>query len=531
MPITRRDLLKAGASASALALIPPPLLIRLGELPEPVPPIQDRRFKELALAAIEAAQAAGALYSDVRLTHTRERAVNDNDVHDSEAMVVGVRALVRGYWGFASGPVWSREEMVRLGREAVHQATTNTLGKSRDVVLTPVAAVTDGHWAMPVKRDPFAVSPFEIQDHLAGLDIFARHTAPGLRVRLNNCMFVVQEKAFCSSEGSYCTQRLYRSSGGFAISIPEGGSEGFELDMLTPSGLGWELYRDQPLRDGIRRLVEEIRADAKLPLKPVDVGRYDTVVDARGAARLVDQTLGRATELDRALGYEANAGGTSYLNAPLDMLGSYQAGGPILNVTANRTEPGGCATTKWDDEGVLPDEFAIVKNGVLADFQTTRESAGWLKDIYAKEGKPVRSHGCAISPTALDAPLQHAPNLVLTGGRERLDFDALVGRLSKGMAIKNAGISTDFQNLNGVARGRFFEVKGGKLVARITGAGVLFRAPELWKGLMAVGGAASARRYGISTTKGEPTQSSYHSVTAVPGMFQQLTVVDALRKA
>ena len=121
MPISRRDLLKAGASAAALsglASLPRPLLAQLGGAAEPVPPIQDPRLKALAARAIDAARAAGAAYADVRLTHTRTRGFRGSPQPpgDSESIVVGARALVDGYWGFASGPVWSPDEMARLGR-------------------------------------------------------------------------------------------------------------------------------------------------------------------------------------------------------------------------------------------------------------------------------------------------------------------------------------------------------------------------------------------------------------------------------
>src|SRR5688572_10217939 len=109
MPITRRDLLKAGASAAALtglASLPRPLLAQLDGAPEPVPAIRDPRLKALALRAIDAARSAGATYADVRLTHTRTRGFRGNPQPpgDRESIVVGARALVDGYWGFASGP-------------------------------------------------------------------------------------------------------------------------------------------------------------------------------------------------------------------------------------------------------------------------------------------------------------------------------------------------------------------------------------------------------------------------------------------
>jgi TldD protein len=545
MTLTRRDFLKTGAAAAAVAAVPRPLLVQLGRTWEPIPPIEDPRVKALAARALDAARAAGAAYADVRLTHTRERTFFPRLTHDEESMEVGVRVLLNGYWGFASGPVWSPDEMARLGREAAHQARTNALGKPRPVELAPAPAVADGHWTMPVAIDPFQISPFEAQDYLATLDLyFRRLQGPniGLGRSANRATAVVQEKAFASTAGSHCTQRCYRTMGAYAGSVmlrKAHREADFSLQCLTPAGMGWELYaaeriprvRDRSLREELRRVVEELEADLALPIKPVDVGRYDTVLDASSMAVLLDETLGRATELDRALGYEANAGGTSYLNDPFGMVGSYQAGAPLLNVTADRSEPGAAATVQWDDEGVVPDQCTLVKDGVLADFQTTRESAAWLADYYATHGTPLRSHGCANAPSAIDAPLQHTPNLTLAPGRERADFDALVREVEKGIAIKGATFDMDFQHASGLGMGRVFEVKNGKCVAQLASAGVLFRATDLWKALHAVGGEASLRRYGVWAAKGEPAQRCYHSVTAAPAVVKELTLIDPLRKA
>lgn len=548
MSVTRRSFLKASATAAAVLAVPRPLLVQLGRTPEPVPPIEDPRLKALTARALESARAAGAHYADVRLTHTRTRMFWPLFTHDEEALTVGVRALVDGYWGFASGPVWSPDEMARLGREAMHHAKVGAVGKPRTVELAPAPAVQDGHWTMPVELDPFTLSPLEIEDYLQSLQIYAKNLMAGVRV--NNATCVMQATAFASTAGSYCSQRTYHTGGVFvaearlmeADKVPRLSDKTamFSLDCLSFAGLGWELYtaeripkvRDEPLREVIRRRIEETQEMLRLPIKPVEVGRYDTVFDPLSTALLLDRTLGRATELDRALGYEANAGGTSYLNDPFGMLGKYEAGAPNLTVTGNRSEPGAVATVQWDDEGVVPDTFPLVKDGILTDFQTTRESAGWLRDYYHKTGMPFRSHGCANAPAAVDAPLQHNPNLVLTPGREALDFDALVAGMDEGLAIKRVGLDMDFQNSSGLGTGdEIYEVKKGKRVARLASAGFLFRATELWKGILTLGGPEAVRRYGMRSAKGEPTQRCYHSVSAPPAVVKQLTVIDPLRKA
>jgi TldD protein len=540
MPITRRDFMKTGVAAAAIAAVPRPLLVRLGPTPEVLPPIDDPRLKELVGRALEAARSAGASYADVRLTHGRFRQIaSANGVLDTEDMVAGVRALVDGYWGFAGGGVWSPDEMARLGRLAVALAKTNALGKKRVVELAPTAAVKDGHWVMPVKIDPFEVPPFEIVDFLLGLQTYVARRA-GAKMGEASSIFFVRESAFGSTEGSYYTQRCYRTEGAVQLELnSDQKTASGGLDCLTPAGLGWELFsadripflRDRSLRESVRERLDEIEADLKLPVKPLDVGRYDTVFDASSVVNLLDGTLGQATQLDRALGYEANAGGTSYMNAPFEMLGTYQAGSPLLTVTGNRSEVGGCATVKWDDEGVVPDEVTLVKEGLLTDFQTTREGAGWLKEAYVKAGKPLRSHGCAVAQSGIFAPLQNVPNLIMAPDRSEADFDALVAGVTKGIAVKTLMPSMDFQCLNGMGMGQTYEIKRGKRVAVIGNAAVLFRAPELWKGLLAMGGLSSARRYGTAASKGEPEQSSHYSVTAPPALFKQLTYIDPLRKA
>ena len=544
MLITRRSLLhsglKVGVATAAVAALPRPLLAQLGRTLEPLPPIEDPRLKALTARALEAARSAGASYADVRLTHERVRVFSvSTRVDDSESMLAGVRALVDGYWGFASSPVWSPDEMARLAREAVHQAKTNTLGKPRAVDLAPTPVVAEGHWEMPLAIDPFETSPFEISDFLDSLIVYLNRT-PNAKINSDSCTAVVQERAFASTLGSYCTQRCYRTAGAFSFEreLEHGQRGSTYLDCLTAAGMGWELYtaeriprvRDHTLYEEIDRALEELKQDLLLPVKAVEVGRYQAVFDPVTVAGILDETIGRATELDRALGYEANAGGTSYLNDPIAMLGSYQAGAPTLTVTAERSEAGAVGTVKWDDEGVAPDAFPLVKNGVLADFQTTRESARWLEAAYTKHGIPMRSHGCAAAPSAVFAPLQHTPNLTLAPGHDARDFDSLVSGIVRGIAVKSGSVDLDFQHSSGLGSGRLYEVKQGKRVARLAG-GFLFRATELWKSLQALGGEGGLRRYGLSAMKGEPAQEHYHSVTAPAAVVKDLTIIDPLRKA
>jgi TldD protein len=539
---SRRTFLKTAAAATVATALPPRAVRfaarrTLGRVPPGEGPlIDDPALEAIAHRAVDAAVQAGASYADVRLTRTRAWRVDTTDplsLWDSELLHLGARALVDGYWGFAATPAWTVDAAARVGREAVAQAKANALGKQRVVSLGTIPVVDHGRWTMPVRVDPFALPVAELGDRLGGIEhaIARVPQVAGLQARYE---FLAQDKAFASSAGSYLTQRRYLTGADWQLTVrlsTGAVSEPYTVARLAPAGRGLEHIVDAPLEDDARAIVEEAERDARLPAKPVEVGRYATAFDAATMIALLDQTLGPATELDRALGYEANAGGTSYITDPLAMVGSYQAAAPAVTVMADRSAPGGCATTKWDDEGVEPDAFPIVKDGTLVDFQTTRESAAWLAGYYATRGAPTQSHGCAVAATAEDPVLAQTPNLSLAPGAGDASFDDLVREVRDGIAVRRAALMMDFRASSGMGLGTMYQIKGGKPVARIGGAAFLFRSTELWKSVIALGGAASAEARGRLQAKGEPVQRSYHTVRAVPAIVKDLTVVDWTRRA
>ncbi len=542
---TRRTFLKTGtvlASAATTGMLAPSIAYgHQGSHTDAASRLDDSELKALVHRGIDAARSAGAVYTDVRLTHQRKRSFNCTNVtcggvHDTEALTVGIRALVDGYWGFSSSPLWKADEMVRLGVEAVSQAKSNALGRKRVVELASTPVVADGSWVLPVRIDPFTVHPVEIVEHLMGLGVYAGRT-PGGREIGNRCEFTAQDKAFGSSEGSYFTQRTYEGSGFFTVALDTqdlGGREikGYRsLRSLRASAIGWELYRDQPIRDQIDQAYEEIRRDSMLPVKAVDVGRFDTVLSALAVASVLNGTVGAATELDRAMGYEANASGTSYLNQPLEMAGTHKLGSPMLTVTGNRSDPGSLGWVKWDDEGVPPESFTIVDKGIVTDFSTTRESATWLNDYYAGKSMPVRSRGCAGAAAGDHVPLTYTPNLVMQPGQSADGVSDLVATLDKGLEFTSLDIDVDFQQLNGFGTGEVYEITKGKRTAIVAGVGMLFRSPEFWKSIKAIGGEASAERFPAAEEKGEPAQSTRRSITAVPALVKGLAIIDPRRKA
>jgi len=487
-------------------------------------------FSALVARAVDAATRAGATYADARITHLRSQAPGWNE---GEEHGLGVRVLVNGYWGFLGSAVWTPDEAVRLARGAVAQAKAHSRGKVKPVNLGPAATVRDGAWVMPVKYDPFDIPVGEKFDVLNSFSDYASSYMVGIGTNAG-MGFDREHKIVATSDGASWQQTTYRSYASFALYYRDEYHLGLNMgavgaDGLSAAGRGWELVSESGLIDAIPGLIDE--AEQARHVIPFDVGRYDVVFSAEAMANILDQTLGAATELDRALGYEANASGTSYLSDPLDYLGTLQVASPLVSVSANRSHPTGLATVRWDDEGVVPEDFTLVKDGVLVDYQTTREQAAWLEPYYQRIGHPVRSHGCANAGSALFITMQHVPNLALTPGRADTTFDDLVAGTEKGIAILSCNPSMDQQVLNGLGYCTMREIKRGKLGRYLHGGALMFRAPELWKNVVGLGGPKSMQWFGMGRGKGQPGQGTYHSVGAVPAKVTQLSIIDPGRKA
>ncbi|HEY8469852.1 MAG TPA: TldD/PmbA family protein [Longimicrobiales bacterium] len=545
MSHTRREFLKA-ASAAAVSLAWPGGLLEArprGVLPgfDAYPHAGESDLRELAARALDAARAAGATYADVRFTLTRVERILFYDptrhivLQDYEYAGVGVRCLVDGAWGFASSTLWSADEVARLARESAAQARTNARGRRRKVELDPPPAAATGEWRTPIARDPFSVplrEKIEVAgafiEHASRYNIGTRNAGVGASM---TTIWERKETTFASTDGAFLSQTTYSAQPSFSVGVTTPrGRAGRSSDLMQPTAGGFEVVSEARLVDEIPRLVEE--ALLMVGAERITPDRYDVVVDARLMAQLVALTIGTAAELDRVLGYEANSVGTSYLAPPAEMLGKFQLGPELLNVRANRSRPGGLATVRWDDEGVEPEEYDVIRGGVLVDYHTTRELAGELSGWYGAQGRPARSHGCAASENALGVAMVQPPNLEMLPGSDAVTLDDLASTLKKGLVICAGRVTVDRQQLNGEINGEMvYEVRDGKRTKFLHSAEALFRAPELWKSLKAIGGAGSQLWSGVEVRKGQPSQVLRFGVGAVPGLFERMAVTDRMRKA
>lgn len=534
MQLSRRQIIKSSAVVAAAAgMTSRPAMAMLGNGPVEVPPVQDPRLRELIERAIDGAMSAGATFADSRLTYVASLTYQDESAAREEMMAFSVRALVDGFWGFAASPVWDLDEAHRLGRAAYTQAKANSLGEIREISMPPINDVMSGHWETPVKDDPFEIHYHEIADYMGGLQRFTSRLK-FIRRRMFSTVFFRTDKAYGSSYGQYLTQRQYTTVAGILIALEDrdrGKAGMFVIDPITAAGRGFEHLRDQDVREMIRKEHANILEDWKLPTKPVDVGRYNVMLDQKAVGSLGLQTVGYATEIDRIMGFEANATGTSYIVDPMESVGTLKIGDSLVNISANRSMPGGAATVGWDEEGVAPRDIQIVKDGMLSTLQTNREGAGWIKGQLDRDRQPFQSTGNSFAFSAIEAPSIHSGNIVVHGVAGGADsLDDLREEMGDGIEFSGLSIDLDHQQISGYASGKAYEVKAGKRVALITDAGVLFRTPELWGGVLAMGSDKSALTVGAAQAKGEPQVVSYHSTSAPPAIIKEMNIIDIKRK-
>lgn len=529
MTNTRRDFIKQASIAAAALAVP-----QRGVLLATPSPIDQQRidpfFRDVCVLALDAARSNNAAYADVRIVrrHTQEISAVDNrldELNEAETLGIGVRALVDGAWGFSATKNVTRQDCRRIAEDAVQQARVNSRLRRRSVELAPVAAYPDGVWRSPIRRDPFDVPVNDKSELLLNANDAALSVS-SVRSARSFLSFVREEKTFASTEGSIIAQTVYRSWPSLTVEAASSDS----VDTVTrtthdipPMGLGYEHVLSANLSERAFELAED--AVQGLSARPVEPGAYDLILDPTNLATVLHETLGRATELDRALGYLPEEDVSTLLSSPEQVVGNLQFGPEFMNILCDRTQRGGLATVGWDDEGVPQDSWPIVRDGIFVDYQTTRELVAQVADATGTE----YSHGCAAAESWDTVQLQRMPNVSLMPGEGDYDIDDLIAATDRGIYVKGTGPSTfdharDNFEIGGEA---FYEIRGGRIVGRLRDVAYRSSTLDFWNSLDLLGGTSTYLLAGVvGNEKGRPPQDHAVSHGCPAARFHQRTVVN-----
>ncbi len=543
---TRRDFLASSAlAAGAMAVastIPSEAEAAIRRFaPRATPHVQppmDAPTKDLLMAALNSAKMSGASFADARIGRTRRNFVITREqqiieIVDTDTMGCGIRALVDGCWGFAATRTLTADGVAAAARDAAAIAKANRVARDRSVELAPAPSLGERTWSNGFTIDPWTI-PVEQKAELLIKANAEALKVPGVKYVASQMFFVKEEKNYANTEGTITTQTIVRSWAPMSITAISSDMTDFQSrsNTVQPAGRGYEHILEADIVGNAKKWGEE--AAQKLKAKAVEPGRYDLVLHPSHLWLTIHESVGHPTELDRASGYEANYAGTSFVSPPEKVLGSLKYGPEMLNVQGDRSQPGACATVGFDDEGVVPEDFLIIKNGMLNDYQTTREQANWIKWWYDKNGKTTRSHGCSYGDAWSSVQFQRMPNVSVLPGAKEQSFEDIIAATDKGIAIVGDGsFSIDQQRYNAQFGGQlFYEIKGGKVVGMLKDVAYQMRTPEFWNALDMLGGKKS---YELGASffdgKGQPGQSNSVSHGCPPTRHRQINVINTGRKA
>ena len=528
----RRDFLKTSAAAAgvlaASKLLRPADALAKYAMPEAVD------IEKLLLQAIDQMRGLGATFADARIGRYRRQSVNTREqqitgVQETDSFGLGVRALVLGTWGFAGTRDLTPAGVSAACREAVAIAKANRLPGAAPVVLAPGEKHGKKTWKSAYVTDPWDV-PLEEKAALLFKANAEAVKVPKVRFVQSGMSFVKEEKHYANTDGSIVTQTIIRTDVPFTVTAVDAGDFQSRSNGVQPIGRGYEYVLQQDLVTNARLWGEQ--AAEKLTARSVEPGTYDLVLHPSHLFLTIHESLAHATELDRVMGHEANMAGTSFMSPPRERLGKTRLGPDWMNVQGDRSQEGGCSTIGYDDDGIQPDQFLIVKNGIFNDYQTNRELAPTLDWWYKTQGRPTKSHGCCHADSWSSQQFLRMPNVSLLPGERDLSWDDLIAGTDKGIAMYSRGTySIDQQRYNGQFGAQVcYEIRGGKIVGQVKDVAYVMRTPDFWNSLDAVGGRSS---YGHGATfndgKGEPGQSNAVSHFCPPSRFKGATVINTGR--
>jgi len=372
---------------------------------------------ELGIAALERARKNGATYADIRIGEILDEHVTvkkglPDDVSLRQTSGVGVRVIVEGGWGFAGSVFLTKKDVVQTARSAISIAKASSKLKKKNVKLTPQKA-GKGKYSTPMKKDPFKIPLDEKVELLLSAERVVAKQSDLIKSSSASFRAFRENKFFMSTEGAEISQQITWCGGGLeGIAVRNGEVQrrsypsSFRGNFSTS---GYEFFESLRLQDHAKQVGQE--ALQLLDAEKCPPTETDLILTGDQLELQIHESCGHPTELDRALGMEADYAGTSFL-VPNEK-GKLKYGSEDVNIVADATVPGGLGTFGYDDEGTRATRVDLIKGGLFVGYQTSRETAAEL-------GLKQSSGGMrAMSSTAL--PIIRMTNINLLPGDWKAD--------------------------------------------------------------------------------------------------------------
>jgi TldD protein len=438
---------------------------------------------------------------------------------------MSVRVVHDGSWGFAAGVDLNLDTAARLAEQAVQVARVSRPLSITRVELADEPTHPDAMWVSSYEVDPFGVPE---QDRVTlfadwSAALLAHHEVDHVDASFHA---VLENKFYADLAGTTTTQQRVRLNPHLEVIGIDKDSGRFDSmrTLAPPVGRGWEyLTGDTWDWAGELEALPELLAE-KLAAPSVEPGAYDLVIDPTNLWLTIHESIGHATELDRALGYEANYAGTSF--ATFDKLGKLRYGSDVMNVIGDRTVDHGLSTIGYDDEGVEGQSWDIVRNGVLVGYQLDRS--------MARMNGLGRSNGCAYADSPSHVPVQRMANVSLQPAPDGPSTEELVGGIDRGIYVMgDKSWSIDMQRYNFQFTGqRFYRIENGRLAGQVRDVAYQATTTDFWGSLEAVGGPQTYLLGGaFNCGKAQPGQVAAVSHGCPTSLFRGVRILNTQAEA
>jgi TldD protein len=487
-------------------------------------PGSSRTFDDLASLgerALDVARAAGAEWGDIRVAIVEREILGVrngeiNELEQDETTGFGVRVMVDGAWGFASGFDLVPEEIDRVSNLAVALAKAGKHAGPGRHRWADEPAWRD-RWTSTWMIDPFAVPLERKLDLLMRADSILREK-PEITATSCSMNFRRETQVFLSTAGARIDQIVLRSGAGISATAHKDGETQVRSYPAAMGGqfmaVGYELVESIDLVGHAEQVREE--AIQLLTADDCPIADKDIILSGDQIALQIHESVGHATELDRVKGWEANMAGTSFVNTE-KLTDGFRYGSDIVNLVADATVPGGLATVGYDDDGVRSQRWHIVQDGIFTGYQTSRDTAHFEEN--------ARSRGCSRAEGPGHVPIVRMCNLSLSPGT--WDFDDLIADTEDGIYMERLkSWSIDQQRMNFQFTSEWGrEIKNGKLGRIFKNPTYQGLTPEFWGACDAICDASHWNLWGeIYCGKGQPMQTAEMSHGAAPSRFRKQAV-------
>jgi TldD protein len=475
-------------------------------------------FDAPAARALDTTKFRGAQYADIRFDVARSERIEVRNgvvatLADGTSTGFGIRALIDGAWGFAASADLSDAGVDAAAGRAVAIARASA-AIARRRIGAPVTQAHAGAFATPMERDPADVPLGQRVALLLDAERLL-HGSPEIAVGRAWLDLWRVDKYFYSTAGSRLAQHIRQAGSGIeAMAVGNGDVQvrTYPGDVGLYQSGGWEIVERARLLEGAPRIAQEAVELLRAPQCPT--GTFDVILGSSQMSLQIHESCGHPAELDRVMGWEANFSGTSFLD--VDRLDTLKYGSDLVTIVVDNTLERGMATCGYDDEGTPSVTSDIVRDGVLAGYEMSNDTARAI-------GR--ESNACVRAESWDAVPMIRLCNLNLLPGT--VPFENLFDDVKNGIYMEsNRSWSIDDRRLNfqfGCEMG--WEVKNGKrgrLLKNPTYAGMT---PQFWNSCDAIGDERSWFAWGTPNCgKGEPMQTGRTTQAAAPARFRNVSV-------